>query len=265
VFTCSGALQRVGDGRVEKSSPNGKNATLGGGRGHNRRVGRHRYRAAGVRRAAMFALVGGATVAAGLAVAVPVARADDPPPAGSIGGIPIPPLPIPPILTPPAPEPKPTHDCSTARQPFVPSEINFADIADGIRVLPTHRVDGHPGTPPLTSVGKRQAAFDLDSGIKPGDPEGNSLFNVHTWPDGSALGNRLLAELHKGDRITVRGDTGRICYRVTDRVEVSEHDPGKRYYATTGSPQIAIVACSGRRVGPEHWTMRTIWYASPVR
>jgi hypothetical protein len=211
-------------------------------------------------------VVGGATVALGLAVAVPVARADDPPPSGSIGPIPIPPLPIPPILTPPAPEPKPTNpNCSTAHQPFVPQEMSIPDVVDGIRVLPMRRVNGHPGSPPLTDAGKRQMAFDLDSGIKPGDPAGNSLFNAHTWPDGSALGNRLLAQLREGDRIIVHGDTGKLCYRVTDRVEVSEYDRGKRYYATEGRPQIAIVACSGRRLGPEHWTKRTIWYASPIK
>jgi hypothetical protein len=211
------------------------------------------------------ALVGGVSVVLGLAVAVPVARADDPPPSGSIGPIPIPPIPIPPILTPPAPEPAPTKHCSTAHQPFVPSQMSIPDVADGIRVLAMRRVNGHPGSPPLTEAGKREMAFDLDSGVKPGDPAGNSLFNAHTWPDGSALGNRLLAELHEGDRIIVRGDTGKLCYRVTDRVEVSEYDKGKRYYATKGDPQIAIVACSGKRVGPEHWTKRTIWYASPIK
>jgi hypothetical protein len=63
----------------------------------------------------------------------------------------------------------------------------------------------------------------------------------------------------------VHGSSGRLCYRVTDRVEVPANDPGKRYYATKGQPQIALVVCSGRRLGPGHWTKRTIWYASPVR
>jgi hypothetical protein len=217
-------------------------------------------------RRSAVALLGGATMVVGMAVAVPVARADDPPPSGSIGPIPIPPLPIPPILTPPAPEPKPTNpSCSTAHQPFVPYSMNIENVADGIPVVALHRVNGHPGTPPLSNEGKRQVAFDLDSGTRPGDASGNSLFNAHTWPDGSALGNRLLADLQEGDRITVRGDTGRLCYKVTDRVEVSEYDTGKRYYAQNGRPQLAIVACSGRRLGPEHWTKRTIWYASPVR
>jgi hypothetical protein len=211
-------------------------------------------------------LLGGATMVLGLAVAVPVAHAEDPPaPSGSIGPIPIPPLPIPPILTPPAPEPAPTKHCSTAHQPFVPSEMSIEHVADGIRVLALRRVNGHPGSPPLTNAGKRQMAFDLDSGIEPGSPEGNSVFNAHTWPDGSALGNRMLEQLQQGDRIVVHGDTGKLCYKVTDRVEVSEYDKGKRYYATSGKPQVAIVVCSGRRVGPEHWTKRTIWYAAPVK
>jgi hypothetical protein len=124
--------------------------------------------------------------------------------------------------------------------------------------------DGVPGIPPLTSSGKTEMAFDLGSGIRPGDTSGNALLNAHTWPDGSALGNKLLARLHEGDRIDVQGPLGRICYRVTDRVEVPATDPGLRYYAKSGRPQVAIVVCSGKRLGPGDWTKRTLWFASPV-
>jgi sortase (surface protein transpeptidase) len=121
-----------------------------------------------------------------------------------------------------------------------------------------------PGVPPLTSAGKSSMAFDLGSGILPGATRGNALLNAHTWPDGSALGNKLLAKLHKGDPILVSGPGGGICYRVTDRVEVPADDPGTRYYAKKGAPQIAIVVCSGKRIGPGEWTKRTLWFASPV-
>jgi sortase (surface protein transpeptidase) len=118
--------------------------------------------------------------------------------------------------------------------------------------------------PPLTSLGKTEMAFDLGSGIDPGAAAGNALLNAHTWPDGSALGNKLLAGLQQGDQIVVHGLLGQICYRVTDRVEVPADDPGIRYFAKTGSPQIAIIVCSGQRLGPGVWTKRTIWYASPT-
>jgi hypothetical protein len=109
-------------------------------------------------------------------------------------------------------------------------------------------------------------AFDLDSGIRPGDRAGNALLNAHTWPDGSAIGNSLLADLDEGDRIVAGADQGALCYQVIDRVEVraGSRKAAKRYFARKGPPQLAIVVCSGERLGPGRWTHRTIWYASPV-
>jgi hypothetical protein len=180
--------------------------------------------------------------------------------------LPIPPLPVPPVLT--APQPAPAPACTTTTGPFVPTRVQLPGVVHRIPVLPLHRDSyGTPGTPPLSSLGKTEMAFDLGSllkpGIQPGSAQGNALLNAHTWPDGSALGNRLLEKLHEGDRIVLHGITGRLCYKVIDRVEVPATDPGTRFYATTGKPQIAIVVCSGRRLGPGHWTMRTIWYATP--
>ncbi|HZE65088.1 MAG TPA: class F sortase [Sporichthyaceae bacterium] len=230
-------------------------------------MGQHVRRTGGMRsRLRAIALVGGSVLGLCLAVAVPVARADDPPPApsGSIGPVPIPPIPIPPIFSPPEPQ-QPQPGCSNARQPFVPNEVDIPGVAEGIAVLAMRRDgNGHPGVPPLTRAGKAEMAFDLDSGIRPGDRAGNSLFNAHTWPDGSALGNRFLAELHEGARIVVHGKTGRMCYKVTDRVEVPANET-KRYYASEGRPQLALAVCSGRRLGPGVWTRRTLWFASPIR
>ena len=89
------------------------------------------------------------------------------------------------------------------------------------------------------------------------------MLNAHTWPDGSALGNRLLRSLDRGDRIRVQGASSQLCYRVTERVEVLAEDGLPRYYAKDGRPQLAIVVCSGRRLGPGVWEKRTIWFASP--
>jgi hypothetical protein len=168
------------------------------------------------------------------------------------------PLPIP-ILPPPAPT------CSTALGALLPTSVSIPGVDKKIHVIALPRDSQDvPGTPPLTSLGKTEMAFDLGSGIKPGDAGGNALLNAHTWPDGSALGNKLLAKLQKGDPIVVHGALGQICYKVDDRVEVPADNNGKRYFATAGKPQIAIVVCSGQRTGPGVWTMRTIWYASPV-
>jgi hypothetical protein len=214
----------------------------------------------------------GATAAARLAVATAFliggtalpAHADDPPdpdPIG-IGPLPLPPLPL---FPPPAPPPGPSPRCSTADRPFVPTSIDLIGIAQGVPVVALNRDhNGDPRTPPISDAGKAEFAFDL-GGSRPGATRGNALLNAHTFPDGSALGNRLLSELHPDDQLVVRGEQGWICYRITDRVEVAANSRGARYYATAGKPQVAIAVCSGRRLGPGNWTKRTLWFASPVR
>jgi hypothetical protein len=117
--------------------------------------------------------------------------------------------------------------------------------------------------PPVSTSGKSVFAYDRAQGIRPGSRAGNVLLNAHTWPDGSALGNRLLAGLHTGDLIAVDGGGQRLCYRVTQRVEVPASADMPSYFATEGPPQLAIVVCSGRRFGPGDWENRTIWFASP--
>jgi len=147
---------------------------------------------------------------------------------------------------------------------FTPRTISLDGIAGPTPVVtPPRDAAGVPGVPPLSNAGRTVFAFDREQGIRPGDPRGNVLLNAHTWPDGSALGNRLLEGLGRGDRIVVRGDRSRLCYRVTERVEVLAEDGLARYYAKGGRPQLAIVVCSGRRLAPGVWEKRTIWFASP--
>ena len=164
----------------------------------------------------------------------------------------------------PTPTASPTSSCATTAHDFAPRTVTVAGVTRGVPVVtPPREADGVPGAPPLTSSGKTVFAFDLEQGVRPGDPAGNVLLNAHTWPDGSALGNRLLADLHRGDRIVVHGARTRLCYRVTERVEVLAVDGLPRYYAKDGPPQLAIVVCSGRRLGPGQWEKRTVWFASP--
>jgi hypothetical protein len=149
---------------------------------------------------------------------------------------------------------------------FEPTSINVTGVARGITVIAPHRdAHGVPGVPPLSDSGKHVFAFDPDQRVEPGDPNGNVLLNAHTWPDGSALGNQLLAGLHRDGRIVVQGQrpAQKLCYRVTRRVEVLASAGAPGYYSRTGTPQLAIVVCSGRRLGPGQWEKRTIWYASP--
>jgi hypothetical protein len=164
----------------------------------------------------------------------------------------------------PAPAPSPcTHP---AQRSFVPVSADATDAATGAAVLALPRdAAGVPGVPPLSTSGKNAFAWDA-SGVRPGSPDGNVLLNAHTWPDGSALGNRLLAGLDVGEQVVLHGATGvRLCYRVTERVEVRADQPFPRYYGVPGGPpQVAIVVCSGSRLGPGQWTHRTVWFARPV-
>jgi hypothetical protein len=155
--------------------------------------------------------------------------------------------------------------CLPAGRSFDPRAITVPGVTRAAAVVaPPRDANGVPGTPPLSTYGKSVFAWDREQGIRPGDPEGNVLLNAHTWPDGSALGNRLLAALERGDRIVVHGAGAELCYRVTERVEVLADDGLPRYYATDGPPQLAIVVCSGRRLGPGVWEKRTVWFASPA-
>ena len=149
-----------------------------------------------------------------------------------------------------------------ARRGFVPTRANVAGVGRRIPVLAMGRHNRIPLPPPLTALGKRSFAWDK-YGPKPGAKRGNVRFNAHTYPDGSALGNRLLAKLWVGQRIILRGNGKAICYKVRRRVTVSPTQSLAAYYRTTGLPKLAIVVCSGRRLGPGRWTSRTIWYARP--
>ena len=156
--------------------------------------------------------------------------------------------------------------CPKAKRPFVPKSIVIPGVDRHSTVLAMRRDRRNvPRTPPLSDRGKWQFAWDRPARIMPGSPRGNVKLNAHTYPDNSALGNRLLRKLFKGQRIVVLGAKGqRLCYEVTDRIKVSGYRPYRPYYATKGRPQLAILVCSGVRRGPGNWTHRTIWYASPV-
>jgi hypothetical protein len=166
-------------------------------------------------------------------------------------------------VAPATPSPVSTS-CDQVSEAFDPHSVTVPGVTTRASVVtPPRDHEGVPGVPPLTSAGKSVFAWDREQGIRPGDAAGNVLLNAHTWPDGTALGNRLLARLHRGDRVVVFGTKARLCYRVTERVEVRADQGMPRYYTTDGAPQLAILVCSGRRLGPGVWEKRTVWFASP--
>jgi hypothetical protein len=155
----------------------------------------------------------------------------------------------------------PEPGCSNVQGTFAPTGIRITGLDLPVLALPRDSRNV-PGVPPLSA--KFDVAWD-EPGVWPGEPRGNVLLNTHTWPDGSALGNRFLADLHEGDRFILTRGASRLCYQVTDRIEVPvDHAPLARVYDTTGRPQAVIIVCSGTRLGPEQWTKRTLWFASPV-
>lgn len=153
---------------------------------------------------------------------------------------------------------------SPTKRPFSPTKLSVPGVFDDAPVLALPRdAHGVVSIPPVSETGKREVAWDPPPGAKPGAQTGNVLLNVHTWPDGTALGNQLLNGLKAGGRIIVRDADDVLCYRVTKRVEVPTGTLIPALYEPGGRPQLVIIACSGRRLGPANWTQRTLWYAEP--
>ena len=180
------------------------------------------------------------------------------------------PHPVPPKAAPAKPTvvattPKPTFCQRSAAEPFTPTRISITKVSGRIHVVALGRdAQEVPSTPPISNVGKAEFAWDKPSGVKPGSTKGNVLLNAHTRPDGTALGNTLLAKLRVNDQIVVRGKRSHLCYRVTKRIEVVAADGYAPYYDRRGKPQLAIIVCSGTRLGPGNWTKRTIRFAAPA-
>ena len=126
---------------------------------------------------------------------------------------------------------------TTLNKPLTPKRITVQGVTTKAKVIMPKRLAGRvPGDPPLTEAGKEMFAFDKYTGIYPGTPFGVVRMNAHVWPDGSAVGNRMLKNLKIGNRIVVFGLTKKICYRVVDKVVV---DATGRCCATTGRRQAA--------------------------
>lgn len=164
--------------------------------------------------------------------------------------------------------PNPCHRGVSA--PFTPTRITVPGVTRDATVLALSRDSANvPQAPPISSVGKTQFAWSRSPDPMPGTAKGNVLLNAHTWPDGTALGNKLLDGLQIGDRIVVHGRSASghrqtLCYRVTKRDVIVASDGSYEYYERSGPPQLALIVCSPPRLGPGNWLHRTIWYAAPL-
>jgi hypothetical protein len=164
--------------------------------------------------------------------------------------------------------PKPCYRPATA--PFTPTRITVPGVVRDATVLSLPRDSANvPQAPPISDVGKTEFAWSRSPDPMPGTAKGNVLLNAHTWPDGTALGNKLLGGLQLGDRIVVHGHSAdghaqTLCYRVTKRDVIVASDGSWEYYEREGPPQLALIVCSPPRLGPGNWLHRTIWYAAPL-
>lgn len=171
-----------------------------------------------------------------------------------------------PAVTPtptPAPTTEPGPCAGQARAGFVPTRLSVPGVVRKAAVIGVPR-DAAGVVGVLPHADNQNFAWDL-GGVEPGSPEGHVLLNTHTWPNGAAMGNRLLDGLQVGDELRLEGAAGEVaCYRVGERVEVRVEDGYPGWAAEDGPPQVVIVVCSGDRRGPGDWSHRTLWFADQV-
>lgn len=148
-----------------------------------------------------------------------------------------------------------------ATKPFTPTTADIDDVGEGLAVQPLARDGEVPGVPPVNAT--HTVALDAP-GPQPGSPRGLVRLNAHTWPNGAALGNAMLARFDVGDVLVLRNGDAKVCYRVTKRVQVDGYDTYDPFYELDGPSEFAFIVCSGRRVGPGNWDKRTIWFGEPI-
>lgn len=115
------------------------------------------------------------------------------------------------------------------------------------------------------------SVFAWDNSSAKAGGKGTSVMTAHTYPDGSALGNKLIRRLRVGDTIQLRGQNGSLhCYQVDERrfVPLSNHKAvqsalNKIYHDP--SDKLVMYVCDGLRRGPGDWSARTVWFARPVK
>ena len=153
-----------------------------------------------------------------------------------------------------------------ATAPFVPTRLTVPRVVENAEVVGLPRdANNVPSALPVGASNAKTAYAWDEPTIKPGSPRGNVLINAHTWPDDSALGNKMLDHLQVGMRMIVHGAHGEeLCYKVTKRDVIVASEGSFEYYEKDGPPQLALIVCSPPRLGPGNWLHRTIWYASPV-
>jgi hypothetical protein len=152
-------------------------------------------------------------------------------------------------------------------QPFVPVAISVKEIGRiQVKGLNAHP-NGVPKTLPLTNAGKTKIAWDRP-GFRPAAATGHVLMSAHVWPDGTSIGNQLNEQLKRGKIVKVLGAAGEVqCYRLSKRVvKAPSRRLANKFYGDIHSKhRLTILTCTGVRRGPGDWSLRSIWFAKPVK
>lgn len=155
--------------------------------------------------------------------------------------------------------------CMKNPKPIVPVKYSIDGMKVSAKVL-SRGIDetGAAGTPPKSDPSS-WAWFS--KGPKPGSDKGNVVLNGHTYHKGGAIGNRLMADLKKGDIIRLTDKAGQtVCYRYDHKTKimVKGYDPNSNVlYNDNGPAQAIIVVCDDYK-GKEDWESRVFFHADPV-
>ncbi len=110
-----------------------------------------------------------------------------------------------------------------------------------------------------------------NQGPAAGVTKGKTVFSIHTYRRGGALGNQMYEggqnQLQPGDRIVVHGRQGEVaCYDFVEakKVFVEDYDPESDTMVDfEGNPLLTMIICWDHRAGTDVWDSRVFFYAAP--
>ena len=128
--------------------------------------------------------------------------------------------------------------------------------------------DGYIAAPPKSEP--RMASW-WNQGPRAGVEAGKTVFSIHTYRNGGALGNQLFeggqSALQPGDRIVLHGPEGQVaCYDFLEakKVFVSDYDPESNVMVDyDGDPLLTMIICWDHLKGTDDWDSRVFFYAAP--
>jgi LPXTG-site transpeptidase (sortase) family protein len=144
---------------------------------------------------------------------------------------------------------------SASATPKTPTTAPFGSVVKPIGVparivIPDVKVDAAVLQVGTTAAGAQDVPHSLTAtgwwkdGQQPGQP-GNAVIVGHTASKADGVFDNL-ADVEKGDRITVRGKKGKVDYRVTSEHEVKVEKfaaESDRIYRKTGPSGLVLMTC----------------------